>query len=93
MFFNKKNCCDRQMGYGMPMQGNMGCPIVEPAINKCIEREFCHDVEHVCPIHTHVINKHIYNHTYRPEYSCSEENQVINNDPGSCCQFANNGWM
>ena len=48
---------------------------------------------HVCPIHTHVINKHIYNHTYTPEYSCSEENQVINNDPGSCCGFANNGWM
>lgn len=45
MLFNKNNCCDRQMGYGMPMQGNMGCPIVEPAINKCVEREFCHNVE------------------------------------------------
>ena len=63
MMFNKNCCSDRQMGYGMPME-NMGCPIVEPAINKCIEREFCHNVEHVCPIHTHVINKHIYNHTY-----------------------------
>ncbi len=91
MLFNK-NCCDRQM----EMLDNCcmpGCPIVEPAINKCVEREFCHEVQHVCPIHTHVINKHIYNHTYTPEYSCSEENQVINNDPGSCCQFANNGWM
>lgn len=92
MLFNK-NCCDRQMGYGMMNCCEPQCPIVEPTINKCIEREFCHDVPHVCPIHTHIINKHIYNHTYTPEYSCSEENQVINNDPGSCCKFANNGWM
>lgn len=89
MLFGKKNfgngfrCCEPKMQ----------CPIIEPTINKCIEREFCHEVPHVCPIHTHIINKHIYNHTYTPEYSCSEENQVINNDPGSCCQFANNGWM
>lgn len=48
MLFNKNNCCDRKMGYGMPMQGNMGCPIVEPAINKCVEREFCHNVEQDC---------------------------------------------
>ena len=44
-------------------------------------------VPHICPIHTHVINRHIYNHTYTPEYTTSEENQVINNDPGSCCNF------
>ena len=37
-------------------------------------------VPHICPIHTHVINRHIYNHTYTPEYTTSEENQVINND-------------
>ena len=30
------------------MQENMGCPIVEPAINKCVEREFCHNVEQDC---------------------------------------------
>ena len=68
-------------------------PVMEPAINKCIEREFCYEVNHVCPIHTHVINKHIYNHTYTPQYTCSEENQIINNDPGCCCaKFANNGF-
>ena len=44
MLFNK-NCCDRQMEYGMGQ--NMGCPIIEPTINKCIEREFCHDVPQV----------------------------------------------
>ena len=29
---------------------------------------------HVCPIHTRVINHHVYRHTYRPAYTCSEEN-------------------
>ena len=69
MLFNKNRCCEeRQMGYGMNNCCMPQCPIVEPAINKCVEREFCHEVPHVCPIHTHVINKHIYNHTYTPEY-------------------------
>lgn len=81
--FNK--CCfNRNMGCCAPQMCNQ---IVEPPINKCIEKEFYHEVPHVCPIHTHVINRHIYKHTYTPQYSCSEENQVINNDCGSCSQF------
>ena len=84
----RKNCC---MDFNM---SNNDCcdrnPVIEPVINKCIEREFCHQVNHVCPIHTHVVNKHIYNHTYTPEYSCSEEK--INNDPGCCAKFMNNGF-
>ena len=42
---------------------------------------------HVCPIHTHVINKHIYKHTYTPQYSCSEECQTVNLDCGKCSGF------
>ena len=87
-----KKCCMAN-NFDMPM--NDCCdrdPIVEPAINKCIEREFCHEVNHICPIHTHVVNKHIYNHTYTPQYTCSEENQIINNDPGCCAKFMNNGF-
>ena len=42
---------------------------------------------HVCPIHTHVINRHIYNHSYTPQYTCSEETQVNNIDNGPCCKF------
>jgi len=41
----------------------------------------------MCPIHTHVVNRHIYNHTYAPQYSCSEENQVINVGNTGCCGF------
>lgn len=84
MFKKNFGCCRQNFN-----QSN--CPIMEPVINNCVEREFCHEVKHVCPIHTHVINKHIYNHTYTPEYTCSEENQVINNDPGCCSKF-NNGF-
>ena len=82
MFFNKRNCgCENDMMY----QG----PIMEPAITNCVEKEFFHEVQHCCPIHTHVINKHIYNHTYTPQYSTSEENVVINNDNGGCCGYTN----
>jgi len=95
MLFNKNNCCNRQMGFNTPMMGGymdsqMECPVIEPTINKCIEKEFYHEIPHVCPIHTHIINKHIYKHTYTPEYSCSEENQIINNDCGSCSGNFNN---
>ena len=42
---------------------------------------------HVCPIHTRIINHHIYKHTYRPCYTCSEENVCSSIQCGSCCQF------
>lgn len=86
--FNRR-CCRNMFDQNMMMQEMDGCnrEIVEPTINKCVEREFYHEVPHVCPIHTHVINKHIYKHTYTPQYSCSEENQVCNIDCGGCSGF------
>ena len=91
MFFNKnRGCgCCRQM----PQMCEPSCaPIMEPPITKCIEKEFHHEVQHCCPIHTHVINKHIYTHTYTPQYTCDEEDVVINNDCGGCSQFMNNNF-
>ena len=91
MFFNRNRgfvCC-------RPMP-DMCCeqndPIMEQPITKCIEKEFHHEVKHCCPIHTHIINKHIYTHTYTPQYTCDEEDVIINNDCGSCCQFTNNNF-
>jgi len=89
--FNR-NCCHKQPRndfgfYGDFNNQQMECPVTEPTITKCVEKEFYHQVPHVCPIHTHVINKHIYEHTYTPQYSCSEENQIINNDCGNCGGF------
>lgn len=42
--------CGMRPGFGMPEANNCcdrqpGCPIIEPVINKCIEREFCHEVQ------------------------------------------------
>ena len=91
--FGRRCCQDRQMGF-FNMQPNMNSccmeqAIVEPTINKCAEKEFYHEVPHVCPIHTHTVNKHIYKHTYTPQYTCSEEEQVCNIDCGKCSGFAN----
>ena len=98
MFFNNNNncCCQnnnwQQEGSCCEMDRQCGCgcgPIVEQPIERCVERDICHKVEHICPIHTHVVNKHVYNHTYTPRYTCSEENQIINNDCGKCSGFMN----
>lgn len=85
-----RNCCNRQMNMGMMPQGQccMEQQVIEPTITKCIEKEFYHEIPHVCPIHTHVINKHIYKHTYTPQYTCSEECQTVNLDCGKCSGFA-----
>ena len=88
--FNQ-NCCNQNNNN---MFGRQCCQrqvqeVIEPTINKCIQKDFYHEVPHICPIHTHVINRHIYNHTYTPRYTCSEENQVVNNDCGKCSGFMN----
>ena len=82
MFFNN-NCCFEQTC--CMQENNCGCdPIVEQPIERCIERNICHKVEHICPINTRIINNHIYEHTYTPQYTCTEENIVTNIDPGCC---------
>lgn len=63
------------------------CPISEGVQEKCVHRTFVHDVPHVCPIHTRIINHHVYRHFYQPRYTCSEENTVSNVQCGSCCNY------
>lgn len=94
MLFNRGYGCRNNMlgggmnyGMGCPRQGCMESEIIEPTTTKCVEKEFYHEVPHVCPIHTHIVNKHIYTHTYTPRYSCSEENQIVNNNCGNCSGF------
>lgn len=85
MFFNNKCCQQNAWQEQCCMKDQCACdPIIEQPIERCIERNICHKVEHICPIHTKIINNHIYEHTYRPEYTCSEENIVTNVDPGCC---------
>lgn len=65
----------------------MNSPIVEPGRERVVNRTFVHEVPHVCPINTRIINNHIYRHTYQPRYTCCEENVVTQQQCGSCCQF------
>ena len=39
-------------------------PIIEPVQERQVNRTFVHQVPHVCPIHTRIINHHIFKHTY-----------------------------
>ncbi|MFA5459520.1 MAG: hypothetical protein ACOXZW_03730 [Bacilli bacterium] len=54
---------------------------------RCVQRCFVHEVPHTCPIHTQVINQHVCRHTYRPVYTCSQQDQVSHVYEGSCAQF------
>ena len=69
------------------INGGMAAPITEAVQERCVHRTIVHEVPHVCPIRTRVINHHVYKHTYRPSYSCCEENTVTNVQCGSCCDF------
>lgn len=93
--FSNRGCCNMRqnmyggmpMGQGMMSGAMMEGQVIEPTITKCVQQNFYHEVPHVCPIHTHTINKHIYKHTYTPQYTCSEECQVENIDCGKCSGF------
>lgn len=67
----------------MPM-GTMnmpGCnmpPVQECPQERVCHREFVHNVPHIVPINTRIINHHVYRHTYTPCYTCCEENVVSN---------------
>ena len=71
-------------GYDM---GMVSGPVMEPGRERVVQRNIVHEVKHVCPINTRIINNHIYRHTYQPRYTCCEENVVTNQQCGSCCQF------
>ncbi len=85
---NDMNVDVEMMGYNNSMvQPNMMNNMNEGVQQRVVNRTFVHEVPHTCPIHTRIINHHVYKHTYRPVYTCSEENTVSNIQCGSCCQF------
>ena len=71
-------------GYDMGMTTG---PIVEQGRERVVQRNIVHEVKHICPMNTRIINNHIFRHTYQPRYTCCEENVVTNQQCGSCCQF------
>lgn len=72
---------------GVPAMGMGACcmPVYEcPRENVC-HRYICYEVPHIMPCNTRIINHHVYRHTYRPEYTCCEENVVSNVYDRPCC--------
>ena len=72
---------------GMMIPGGTGAPIVEPMQQRVINRTIVHEVPHICPLQTKIVNHHVFKHTYQPSYSCCEENVCSEIQCGSCCNF------
>lgn len=53
---------------------NMSCqmPVYECPMENVCERVIMHDVPHIVPIHTKIINRHVYKHSFIPKYTSSE---------------------
>lgn len=80
--YNSQNglCNNSMPGLVMP-------PVYECPQERIIHREIMHEVPHVCPINTRIVNHHIYRHTYSPCYTCCEENEICNINEGCCNNF------
>ena len=72
---------------GNTMMGSVQGPIIEPGRERVVQRNIIHEVKHICPMNTKIINNHIFKHTYEPRYTCCEENTCTNIQCGSCCNF------
>ena len=81
------NQVDMNMGDPNMMMGSVQGPIIEPGRERVIQRNIVHEVKHICPMNTKIINNHIFKHTYQPHYTCCEENTCTNVQCGSCCNF------
>lgn len=60
-------------------------PVYECPVERVCHREIVHEVPHICPVNTRIVNHHIYRHTFAPCFSCCEENVVSNVYEGNCC--------
>lgn len=63
------------MNMGMGMSDSCGCPcppVYECPVERVCERVIMHEVPHVVPINTKIINHHVYRHTFTPCYTMSE---------------------
>lgn len=75
-------CCN--MPDAMP--GVVCPPVYECPQERVCHRYICHEVPHIKPCNTRIINHHIYRHTFTPCYTCCEENEVSNvYENNNCC--------
>ena len=89
-----RNCCfdmgdNFKQDVNCVNQQNMGMsscpPIYECPQERCCHREFHHEVQHVIPVNTRIMNHHIIHHTYVPMFTCCEENDCTNVYDNKCC--------
>ena len=80
---NMGNMMDPSISYN----GGTQAPIIEPMQQRVINRTIMHEVPHICPMQTKIVNHHVYKHTYQPSYSCCEENVCSEIQCGSCSCF------
>ena len=67
------------------MPGIVCPPIYECPQERVCHRYICHEVPHIMPCNTRIINHHVYRHTFTPEYTCCEENVCENVFGPRCC--------
>lgn len=81
--YGAMGCSSQMMGETIP--GVICPPVYECPRETVCHRYICHEVPHIMPCNTRIINHHIYRHTYTPTYSCCEENEVQNVYERRCC--------
>lgn len=75
------------MSAPMTLPGMECEPIIECPCERVVNRQICHNVPHIQPMHTRIVNHHIYNHSFIPQYTCCEENLVTHvYDQNPCCK-------
>lgn len=93
MFRNFRNCKgdNAKAAMDVPAMGaDTYLGVVCPPVYECPEervchRYICHEVPHIKPCNTKIINHHIYRHTFTPCYTCCEENVLENVYENKCC--------
>ena len=86
-FFQQQQVSQQSTPTSNNMMGVNTAPIVEPMQERVVQRTIVHEVPHVCPIRTKIVNNHVFKHTYSPNYTCCEENVCTNVQCGSCCNY------
>ena len=78
---------NNNMAMDPSIPGGVSQPIIEPMQQRIVNRTIVHEVPHICPIETKIVNHHVFKHTYQPSYSCCEENVCSEIQCGSCCNY------
>ena len=77
--FNTGNVMgDTTFNENMSVVGCSTTPVYECPQERVCHRYINYEVPHIMPMNTRIINHHIYRHTFRPEYTCCEENVCEN---------------